>query len=63
MTEDTLKRKLTTIFYADVAGYSRLTEQDETGTHQRVMNTLDLASETIQSSGGNVLRYGTGDAC
>ena len=56
-----LKRKLTTIFYADVAGYSRLMGIDEEGSHQRVMAILDAASETIRESGGEVLRY-AGDA-
>jgi len=54
-------RKLTTIFYADVAGYSRLTTQDEAGTHQRVMQALDIVSTQITSTGGSVLRY-AGDA-
>ena len=55
------KRKLTTIFYADVAGYTRLTEQDEQGTHDRVMELLDFASVSIHENNGTVLRY-TGDA-
>jgi len=54
-------RKLITIFYADMAGYSRLTGQDEEGTHRRVMELLDAATETIRSTGGTVLRY-AGDA-
>ncbi|MFO1352795.1 MAG: hypothetical protein U1F68_19810 [Gammaproteobacteria bacterium] len=29
-----LPRKLAAIFYADVAGYSRLTGEDEEGTHR-----------------------------
>ena len=57
----TIRRKLTSILYADVAGYSRLTGDDELGTHQRVMSSLDRASETIDKAGGNVLRY-AGDA-
>jgi adenylate cyclase len=54
-------RKLLTVFYADVVGYSRLTGVDEEGTHQRVMTILDHATDTIGSSGGTVLRY-AGDA-
>ncbi|MDJ0958013.1 MAG: adenylate/guanylate cyclase domain-containing protein, partial [Arenicellales bacterium] len=61
MPELTAKRKLTAILYADVAGYSRLTGQDEIGTHKRVMEILDLASQTIQKRDGTVLRY-AGDA-
>ena len=61
MEEKTTTRKLTTIFYADVVGYSRLTGSDEMGTHQAVMDLLDLAQQTIQQAGGKVLRY-AGDA-
>ena len=61
MSERTAKRKLTCIFYADVAGYARLTEQDELGTHQRVMELLDYVSESVKDCEGNVLRY-AGDA-
>jgi len=34
MTEGRIKRKLTAIFSADVAGYSRLMGDDEVGTVQ-----------------------------
>lgn len=61
MTEKLAKRTLTTIFYADVVGYSRLTGLDEEGTHNPVMATLDYISQKINSSGGSVLRY-SGDA-
>ena len=61
MTEGTVNRKLTAVLYADVADYSRLTRQDEVGTHQQVMSLLDYASETITARGGKVLRY-AGDA-
>ena len=56
-----LKRKLTIIFYADVAGYSRLMGLDEEGSHRQVMAILDSAADTIRESGGEVLRY-AGDA-
>ena len=61
MQERVTTRKLTAILYADVAGYSRLTGQDEVGTHQRVMEILDFASDTIKKGDGTVLRY-AGDA-
>ena len=61
MSEQPVNRKLTAVFYADIAGYSRLTRQDEVGTHQQVMTVLDYASETITSGNGTVLRY-AGDA-
>ena len=59
--EESLSRKLTAILYADVAGYSRLTGQDEVGAHQQVMQVLDQASDSIKAGGGTVLRY-AGDA-
>ncbi len=61
MPESTVSRKLAAIFYADVAGYSRLTGVDEEGTHRKVMEALDFATETIRTSEGLVLRY-AGDA-
>ena len=61
MSELDSKHKLAAIFYADVVGYSRLTGEDEVGTHKRVMDVLDFASEKIKSDGGVVLRY-AGDA-
>ena len=61
MSEQTAIRKLVAILYADIAGYSRLTGGDELGTHRKVMDTLDLATESIKSGGGSVLRY-AGDA-
>ena len=61
MQKQAAKRKLTTILYADIAGYSRLTGQDELDTHERVMSSLDYAANTIKAQGGRVLRY-AGDA-
>jgi adenylate cyclase len=61
MAEKFSNHKLTAILYADVAGYSRLTGKDEMGTHKRVMETLDYASEAIKQADGTVLRY-AGDA-
>ena len=61
MTDESVKRKLTTIFYADVAGYSRLSGDDELGTHRTVMDVLDFTAQSIKTAGGNVLRY-AGDA-
>lgn len=61
MTETTINHKLTAVLYADVVGYSRLTRQDEMGSHQQVMAVLDYASDTIKKNDGVVLRY-AGDA-
>ncbi len=59
--EDRLPRKLAAILYADVAGYSRLTGEDEDATHRTLSEYLDLISSTIQSHRGQVMHY-AGDA-
>jgi len=56
-----IERKLTAILYADVVGYSRLTEQDEEGTHQLVSAYLDAVSQAIVHHNGNIVHY-AGDA-
>jgi adenylate cyclase len=61
MTPTELERKLTAIFYADVAGYSRLTGQDEAGTHRILSGYLDLITEEIERHGGRVVHF-AGDA-
>ena len=61
MASDRLPRKLAAIFYADVAGYSRLTGEDEDATHRRLSEYLDLVAETVQSFNGKVMHY-AGDA-
>ena len=61
MAEETVTRKLTAILYADVAGYSRLTGEDEVGTHKQLSAGLDLISAAIKAKGGNVVHY-AGDA-
>jgi adenylate cyclase len=52
---------LTAILYADVAGYSRLTGEDEVGTHKQLSAGLDLISAAIKAKGGTVVHY-AGDA-
>ena len=59
--EDRLPRKLAAILYADVAGYSRLTGEDEDATHRTLREYLDLIASTIQSHRGQVMHY-AGDA-
>ena len=61
VTEERLPRKLAAILYADVAGYSRLTGEDEDATHRRLSDYLDLVSATIESHRGQVMHY-AGDA-
>jgi class 3 adenylate cyclase/pimeloyl-ACP methyl ester carboxylesterase len=59
--EDRLARKLAAILYADVAGYSRLTGEDEDATHRTLSEYLDLIASTITKYGGVVVHY-AGDA-
>ncbi len=61
MAEEGLTRKLAAIFYADVAGYSRLTGADEEGTHKTLSAYLDAITTLIEDHGGRVLHY-AGDA-
>ena len=58
---DRLPRKLAAILYADVAGYSRLTGDDEDATHRSLSEYLNLISQTIESHRGQVMHY-AGDA-
>jgi len=58
---DRMPRKLAAILYADVAGYSRLTGDDEDATHRVLSDYLDLIAEKIESQGGEVMHY-AGDA-
>ena len=61
MDNSTVKRKLAAIFYADVAGYSRLTGADEIGTHRKLSESLDLFISAIESHGGRTVHF-AGDA-
>lgn len=58
---DPLPRKLAVIFYADVAGYSRLTGVDEDATHRTLAEYLDFIANTIETRQGQVTHY-AGDA-
>ena len=61
MADQGVTRKLTAIFYADVAGYSRLTGADEEGTHHLVSAYLDAITASIETHNGTVLHF-AGDA-
>ena len=61
LSADSLPRKLAAIFYADVAGYSRLTGEDEEGTHRRLSRCLDIISASVTDHAGRVVHY-AGDA-
>jgi class 3 adenylate cyclase/tetratricopeptide (TPR) repeat protein len=51
-----LKRRLAAIVFADVAGYSRLMERDEAGTHARLRELRqDVLDPTIAEHGGRIV--------
>jgi len=55
MTEERTKRKLTAIFSADVAGYSRLMGDDEVGTVQLLKEYREIMNQFIQQHRGHVV--------
>ncbi len=55
MGTEPLDRKLAAILYADVAGYSRLTGEDEEGTHRALSAYLDTLTTSIERHNGKVL--------
>ncbi len=59
--EERLPRKLAAILYADVAGYSRLTGDDEDATHRILSEYLDRIASVIESHRDQVMHY-AGDA-
>jgi len=61
MNSDRLPRKLAAILYADVAGYSRLTGEDEDATHRCVTAYLDIIADAVAHHRGEVRHY-AGDA-
>lgn len=61
MSSEPLERKLVAILYADVAGYSRLTGEDEEGTHRALSARLDAITASIEKHNGTVLHF-AGDA-
>jgi len=56
-----LPRKLAAVLYADVAGYSRLTADDEDVTHRRLRDYLNTLADNVARHGGHVNHY-AGDA-
>jgi adenylate cyclase len=61
ISDTQLERKLAAIFYGDVAGYSRLTGQDEEGTHRILSSYLDAITDAIENHNGKVVHF-AGDA-
>ena len=53
--EDRLPRKLAAILSADVASYSRLTDEDEDATHRTISEYLDLISASVQRHEGKAV--------
>lgn len=56
-----MQRKRAVILFADVVGYSRLTERDEEGTHRALRAHLEIWSDIIRKGGGRVVNC-AGDA-
>ena len=59
--EPSFARRLAAVLYADVVGYSRLTAQDEDGTHRRLSGALDATAAMVGALRGRVVHY-AGDA-
>jgi len=55
MTTEGFKRKLTTMFSADVAGYSRLMGEDEAATVKTLTTYRDIMAELIKQHRGRVI--------
>jgi len=55
VTQAYLKRKLTAIFSADVAGYSRLMEADEETTVRTLTHFREILAASIRKHGGSVV--------
>ena len=61
MATESPNRRLAAVLFADVAGYSRLMDQDENGTHIRVVRVFGEAVEpSIATHAGRVIKR-TGD--
>ena len=60
-TPPKLERKLAAILYSDVADYSRLTGEDEEGTHRTLSSYLDVFGSEVRRHEGRVDHF-AGDA-
>jgi adenylate cyclase len=58
---ENFERKLAAILYADVAGYSRLSGEDEDRTHRQLRQNMKTISELIVKYQGRIIHY-AGDA-
>jgi adenylate cyclase len=55
MAQDQFKRKLTTILSADVAGYSRLMQDDESATVKTLEAYKQIISDLVKQHRGRVV--------
>ncbi|MBR0834684.1 guanylate cyclase [Bradyrhizobium manausense] len=55
MTDDKVKRRLTTVLCADVHGYSRLMEADETGTLERLRRSRTAIARLVERHDGRIV--------
>lgn len=60
-TENGLKTELKMVMFADVAGYTRLTEANEADTHRALRDSLQIVSKLIAAHHGKVA-HTAGDA-
>jgi adenylate cyclase len=56
-----LARKPVGILYADIADYTRLTEQDEEGTHRRLVKAVNIMRKNVAANNGRIAHL-AGDA-
>ena len=61
LSQDNCARRQVGIFYADIANYSGLTEQDEEGTHHRLVESMKIIKAYVSDNNGRVA-HTAGDA-
>ncbi len=61
LSSDSCNHRQVGILYADIADYSRLTEQDEEGTHHRLVENMKIMEAYVSANNGRVAHF-TDDA-
>ncbi|MCP4768934.1 MAG: adenylate/guanylate cyclase domain-containing protein [Gammaproteobacteria bacterium] len=61
LCQDSCDRRQVGILYADIADYSCLTEQDEEGTHHRLVESMKIIEVNVTANNGRVA-HTAGDA-
>jgi adenylate cyclase len=61
LCQDSCDRRQVGILYADIANYSGLTEQDEEGTHHRLVDSMKIIKAYVAANNGRVA-HTAGDA-